>query len=941
MRQTEGTAMTQRTGRDSLSALHVLAVQVFLAAVSTAAARAAVTFETPRFRLTLSEAGLWTSLVDKASGRELCAAANVPFAAGVAEGKEYAVAAVSLSERKLLLKFKNGTGLTYAVTPEADWIRFRLESVSGPRFQRVDLMRVPVAITEKVGPRLNIAWDDRHCVCLMAATRQADCGARRQKDYALLRASTQDAPGPKMEGASVALIVSPTNEFRTIARRAAHAFGLLTNEDAKGTPSKETELARGSYWFLGGVGVKDVEHTLDYCRRSGFKQVMLSSGVWCRSVGHYLFNTNTCPEEEKSLKEIVDRLHRAGILVGMHCFASKVSKTDPYVTPVPDRRFWVDLDSTLVSDVPAEAAEIRCTTDLREWAGSPVAKQKVWEGGVVKHQEVLLEDEIVQYQSIGPEGRYDTFFGCKRGAWGTKASAHTAGTRARHYGVDGCINGYIVDQETDLLQETTDRLARIFNECGFDMVYFDGGEDVDKRRFSYYVSNFQEVTMRKFKKRPIIHMGTIMTHLLWHSFTRSATVDVYLGTLYGAIQAGQPIEKWPTVKEHIDRSVAYMKSVGEDMMPGELGWFGLWPKGRDTNGLQLDEIEYLMCKSLAYDAPISLQTSFQQMEAHVLTPEILNIVRRYEELRMSRAVPPEVRRQLEAPQKDFALIQQGKQFEFVGVDPVPLVGGTHDVRAFVGACGEGSVATMWHYLREGTVTLDLDPRKVRAADFAGKTVPLTRKEGQVVLPVGSTRLTVFFDGMKPEAVREALSQAKVELRKAAMVFVKASDAVRLEGEMAFGSKVGVQEPEALGDVVLCTARPDREYPKEWFAEYRVVLPHKARWYLWARVRYPSGVDDSFALVLPGQKATLTADQVLGNCGVTEKKWHWTGRGGGTASVPPGEPIPFNLDKGVFTFRVYAREGAGTLALNPRLNCLCLTDESAPPTDEEARKVLVP
>jgi hypothetical protein len=33
-------------------------------------------------------------------------------------------------------------------------------------------------------------------------------------------------------------------------------------------------------------------------------------------------------------------------------------------------------------------------------------------------------DEIIQYKAIGPEGKYDTFMGCKRGAWKTHAAAH-------------------------------------------------------------------------------------------------------------------------------------------------------------------------------------------------------------------------------------------------------------------------------------------------------------------------------------------------------------------------------------------------------------------------------------------------------------------------------------------------------------------------------------
>jgi hypothetical protein len=66
-----------------------------------------------------------------------------------------------------------------------------------------------VNVTAHVGPRLNIAWDDEVAVCLLAATRQADCGARREGEVAVLRAVLQDAPGPKLEGGAVALIVAP------------------------------------------------------------------------------------------------------------------------------------------------------------------------------------------------------------------------------------------------------------------------------------------------------------------------------------------------------------------------------------------------------------------------------------------------------------------------------------------------------------------------------------------------------------------------------------------------------------------------------------------------------------------------------------------------------------------------------------------------------------
>jgi len=744
------------------------------AVVGVAAVAGEIAIENPRLRMVLGEDATLRSLADKATGKDY-----------FARGKRGGLAAVRIADRtyrsyrshwrgaaapqggRLTLAFDGcDTRLVYAVKAEAHWVLFRLERIEGTRPSRVTLMRIPVTITEHVGRRLGGAWDGQFAICLMAANLQTQCTARRKGKVAELSATTQDAPGPKLEGAAVALVACPTKELDAVLQKLAVACDLPRNGDANGTPSRLLPLARHSYWFL-SFGEKDADRVIELCRRSGLRQVMMGSGSWCRTVGHYTFNTARYPDGVESLRRTVARLHDAGILVGMHCFASKVSKTDPYVTPVPDRRFWVDRKATLAADIGPAADTIRTSTDLREWPGSPVARQTRWEGGVAKHREVIIDDEIIRYKAIGPDGKWDTFLGCQRGAWGTKAATHKAGTACRHYGVDGCINGYIIDQETTLLDETTTRLARIFNTCGFDMVYFDGGEDVDRRRFNYYVSKFQATAMRKFTKRPIIHMGTIMTHNLIHSFTRSGTVDTYLNTIRGRIIAGGKWDRLPSVADHIDRSVAYMLSVGDDRIPGELGWFGIWPKGRDTDGLQLDEIEYLMCKSLAYDAPISLQTSFSQMERHPLTPGILEIVKAYEQLRRSGKVPAATRARLRQKGKHFALVNEGAGTNplFVAVEAMPKVAGSDALRALVGeapGAAPTGFACVWHFTgKEGELVVAAE--RVKAFDVAGGAIE-TRQgaAGSTAVPIGGRRTLLRFDGLDAQGVRRLLAEARFE-----------------------------------------------------------------------------------------------------------------------------------------------------------------------------------
>jgi len=739
---------------------------------SWAAEAQEIVFENARLRAVLGQDAVWRSVEDKKTGRQhVPASSRTSFAEAIgtdASGRRVHAGAKSarLEGGRLAVELTGGLTLFYEVLTSEDWIAWRLQEIRGPRPEKITLVRLGVATGKRVGPRLAAAWDDEAAVCLRPINLQTDCRATRGRQGAMLSAASQDAPGPKLEGAGAALLAAPRGELAGLLARLAEAYDLPRNQ-AGGVDSKHAPLARQSYWFL-SFGEKDVDKVIDYCRRTGLRQVMLSSSAWCRDAGHYTFRTQRYPDGLESLRRTVARLHAEGILVGMHCFASKVSKTDAYVTPVPDRRFWTDRTATLATGVDAAETAIRTSDDLSQWPGSPVASQKSWEGGVAKHQEVVLDDEIVQYQAIGPEGKWDTFLGCRRGAWATRPAPHAARTACRHYGVDGCINGYIIDQETTLLDEVTTRLAGIFNACDFDMVYFDGGEDVDNRRFQYYVSRFQAEAMKKFRKRPLVHMGTIMTCGLWHSFTRSGTVDTYPNTLYGRqIASGQPADVKYTVKDHIDRSVRYMQSVADDMMPGELGWFGIWPAGRFSPlGLQLDEIEYLMVRSLAYDAPISLQTSFDQMDRHPLTPGILEIVAAYERLRAA-GVQGAVRQTLPSEGQDFVLLQgaaaPGTEPELAAVAPVPPSEGAKDLRAMVGSRGGETIATVWHGRgQSGRLRLDIPRAQVKVFDLGGRVLTAEIMESTTAVPIGAQRTTLRFANRKPEEVIKLLNGARLE-----------------------------------------------------------------------------------------------------------------------------------------------------------------------------------
>lgn len=806
-----------------IALIRTLILAALWAAAGPATA-AEIVLENARLRAVLGDDAVWQSLTDRAAGQEyLAAGQRLPLATVRIGGATRAANRLRQDGGQWSLEFAGcDTRLTYDVTVADDWFALRLAAVSGTRPTHATLVQVPVAITARGGSRLNAAWDDRYAVCLRGMNLQSQGVLARRDDHCRLSVLTQDAPGPPLEGAGAVLIGAPPADLKPILHRWSLAGDLPRNTDGHAA-SRDLPIARQSYWFL-SFGEQEVDRVIDECRRAGIRQVMLSSDAWCTSVGHFTFDRRRYPDGLDSLRRTVARLHEQGILVGMHTFASKVSKHDAYVTPVPRRGFCVDLTATLAQAVAAEAAEIRTASDLSQWPGSPVCRQKVWEGHVSKHQEVILGDEIIRYETIGPEGVWDTFLGCQRGAWGTRPAAHPAAAECLHYAVDGCINGYILDQESPLFQETTSRLAEVFNACDFDMVYFDGSEDVDRRRFDYYAAQAHATAMSKFTKRPLIHMGGGFHHGVWHSFTRSATVDQYPGTYLAYLHAGGTLDRWPTCKDHIDRSVRAVIACADELTPGELGWFGIGPRNGRYDGLQFDEIEYLMCKSLAHDAPISLQTSFARLDAHPLTPDILEIVRRYEQLRLSGTVPADVRQRLAETGQDFLLLPDGLSQPasppaLVAVRPLETVAGNSDVRSLLGAWNGGTIASLWHFVgKDGRLLLPAVA--VAVYDVRGNAVDVERAGDQRAVPVDHRRLLLHFPETGVEQVQALLRAARLELRRPAVVWMRAADGHERSGDMVLGSEVQVREPEALGDVVLCRGRIDRAAAPASYGEYR-------------------------------------------------------------------------------------------------------------------------
>jgi len=268
-------------------------------------------------------------------------------------------------------------------------------------------------------------------------------------------------------------------------------------------------------------------------------------------------------------------------------------------------------------------------------------------------------------------------------------------------------------------------------------------------------------------------------------------------------------------------------------------------------------------------------------------------------------------------------------------------GGVRDGTALIVERDDTQVIAYRTNRGKAILSLPLNVSGCRLEAENGTLLECRRQEGGYLLPTDKTRRFFVCGQADRGTVLDALRRATHRPHVPTKIFVPASAARAFVAPFKRGAEAGITEAEAIGpDVLVCLGNAVYNAKPKWYVEYSVDIPHDGTWAVWARVRYPSGRDDSFGLVPDGVEATLQGNQVLGNCGRNDRKWHWTARGSGSTSRPPGSPLCLRLPKGTFTFRVYARECSANPALTPRLDVLAFTDApAAVPTDAEARQAI--
>jgi len=424
-------------------------------------------------------------------------------------------------------------------------------------------------------------------------------------------------------GSSIALFGCPADSTLTTISRIEIAEGL-PHPVIDGEWGKMARSATAAYLIM-NFGVKEFEDALALTRKAGLKY-LYHEGPF-ETWGHFRLNQAQFPENWETMRLMVDRAAEEGILMGVHTLSNFITTNDPYVTPVPDPRLAKVGSSSLSADISKDEINI------------PIADPKFF--NQMKNNTLrafVIENEIIRYDSVTGSAPW-LLLNCKRGAFGTTASAHAKGSVAAKL-MDHGYQTFLTNNE--LSEEVSLRIADFFNQTGCRQISFDGLE-------GNWSTGMGQYGQQRFTQTWYDHLnpelkGKVITdastpgHFFWHMFTRMNWGEPW----YAGFRESQ-------TQYRLLNQLYFQRNL----IPAMLGWFRMTPE------TSLEDIEWLLARSAGFDAGYALVTSLAAVSQNGMGEKILESIREWEKARMAGAFPPEVKKNMQNIRNEFHLEMNG------------------------------------------------------------------------------------------------------------------------------------------------------------------------------------------------------------------------------------------------------------------------------------------
>ena len=713
-----------------------------------------IIFENKHYILKINEACYAESLIHKASGEEcLDTNAKTPLFS-ITELRPYNneiklahpnkrtvfnANRVRLEDGVLVVGFNLITfEARVGVTVKDDYIAFELlgynikyEDFGGlhmtpPPVEAFRILSLPVKDRKFFGEWLNVVSDEKVAIGVISTSPYAIIDSDARSGYRILTAEAQRSV--RLEGTSAALIATSADRMLECVQAIEEDYGL-----PKGVSSRKSDLIDASIFWTSQICPENADKIISYAKAGGFKLMLIyyqafeKEGYAYTYCGDYDYNEKY-PNGDEDVKLVLDKIHAQGMHAGLHFLQTHIGKGTRYITPVCDHRLNLTKYFTLARPVSRDDTVIYVEEN-------PL--------GTTMHEDTRVlkfNGELIHYESYTTEWPY-RFEGCKRGHWDTNVVAHNTGTIGGILDIsEFCGVSAYINQYTSLQDEIADKIAHIYN-LGFEFAYFDGSEGTNPP-FDYHVANAQYRVYKKFKNPPLFCEGAAKSHFSWHMISGGNAFDIFSDE-----QFKEKLIEWPF------REAEEMR---HDYTRVNFGWWEF----RTTT--QPDFAEFGISRAASYNCPATYLVDIKKMDDCKRRPDILEVMRRWEDVREKRLLTSEQKMALRDTSKEhIMLINENGEYELCEYAQLKEVAdGDTNVRAFTFSRLGKSYAVIWHTSGEGELFVPISAEEFDYEDELG-SASLEKKAADDGSVISISKRRYIKSELPMDELRARLKGAKI------------------------------------------------------------------------------------------------------------------------------------------------------------------------------------
>lgn len=352
-----------------------------------------------------------------------------------------------------------------------------------------------------------------------------------------------------------------------------------------------------------------------FCKSFVFAQ----DSIPLRSTRSYLI----ADPNEKDTAFLKEKCRQAGLDLGIEIFANRIATNSKYVAPKPSKHLLKQ--GILQLQLPVNETQDEFAVYHSNLFNIPSTINVL-----------QIDDELITYRTMETTGNIHLLYHCTRGAYGTRPARHNK---------NASVYKLWDTPERTLLPdlELQDQIAQVeakkIAKTNYDLLIFN-----DLKSYAYNeqgdtaIGHFLD-TMGKYNPSKTLQ-GDLLTPASRQYLSRVNENQLWNESMRTKI-----------VETLTERQAYYI----ENQIPWMIGNFQILLADKNRKATPLEDLEWLLSKSAAFEAGFGLIFSVETMKKHGLTNEILNSIADWETLRLAEVFSEEQKETFKDPYGNWHL----------------------------------------------------------------------------------------------------------------------------------------------------------------------------------------------------------------------------------------------------------------------------------------------